>query len=394
MRVAVFLEQDINTGGGFQQAYSVVDCLVRRRLDDVDYVFFVFSRKNHEFLERYGLEHIWIRQSVSRIVHRAVRKLLRISLGLLIPFQGYIDKVLLQNKIDLVYFLTPSVYAMGLRKHNFIITIWDQCHRDWVEFPEVRNDCEFECRDFFYREVLPKAVAVFVDAELSREKMCRRFGVDLERIHVAKFFPLQSENSPAFDGSEVDVCAKYSIKKPFIFYPAQLWAHKNHIYILKALKLLESKNAVEAVFVGNDFGNRSVVEESARRLGISQRCHFLGLVPRGELISLYKSAIALVMPTYFGPTNIPPLEAFLYGCPVCYSDLPGLREQVGDAAFLVDLNNPGSLTEAIEIILQNDDRVNFKIKKGYERLRIFSEEEFMTTFSKVLRTYRDVTGCE
>ena len=49
---------------------------------------------------------------------------------------------------------------------------------------------------------------------------------------------------------------------------------------------------------------------------------------------LYTEALALVMPTYFGPTNLPPLEAFQTGTPVLYSDLPGMREQVGDAAIM------------------------------------------------------------
>ena len=58
------------------------------------------------------------------------------------------------------------------------------------------------------------------------------------------------------------------------------------------------------------------------------------------MASLYKESIALVMPSYFGPTNIPPLEAFNLGVPVLYSDLPGLKDQVGDAALLLDLNKP------------------------------------------------------
>ena len=51
------------------------------------------------------------------------------------------------------------------------------------------------------------------------------------------------------------------------------------------------------------------------------------------------------MPTYFGPTNIPPLEAFALGVPVLYSDLPGLKDQVGDSALLLDLNNPESMAQ-------------------------------------------------
>ena len=33
-----------------------------------------------------------------------------------------------------------------------------------------------------------------------------------------------------------------------------------------------------------------------------------------------------MMPTYFGPTNLPPLEAFAHSVPVLYPDKPGLRD--------------------------------------------------------------------
>src|SRR5262249_40728612 len=59
----------------------------------------------------------------------------------------------------------------------------------------------------------------------------------------------------------------------------------------------------------------------------------------GDMSGLYAEAAALVMPTFFGPTNIPVLEAWAFGCPVVTSDVRGIREQVDRAAILVD---PGS----------------------------------------------------
>jgi glycosyltransferase involved in cell wall biosynthesis len=40
-------------------------------------------------------------------------------------------------------------------------------------------------------------------------------------------------------------------------------------------------------------------------------------------------------PSFFGAENLPPLEAFALGCPVIAADMPGAREQLGDAAILV-----------------------------------------------------------
>jgi glycosyltransferase involved in cell wall biosynthesis len=39
-------------------------------------------------------------------------------------------------------------------------------------------------------------------------------------------------------------------------------------------------------------------------------CSTLGFVSHEELSALYKNAVALVFPSFFGPDNLPPLEAF------------------------------------------------------------------------------------
>ena len=51
-----------------------------------------------------------------------------------------------------------------------------------------------------------------------------------------------------------------------------------------------------------------------------------------------------------------PLEAFALGVPVLYSDLPGLRDQVGDSALLLDLNDPNSMAKNL-INLMTDDNL-------------------------------------
>ena len=82
-----------------------------------------------------------------------------------------------------------------------------------------------------------------------------------ERIKV---FPLPT---PVFSlNAEVDtkkVCAKYDIPEGFIFYPAQLWPHKNHYIILKALCRLrdEYRIKIPAVFCGSDKGNAAYLKK-------------------------------------------------------------------------------------------------------------------------------------
>ena len=99
-------------------------------------------------------------------------------------------------------------------------------------------------------------------------------------------------------------------------------------------------------------------------MGLDDRIIFTGFVPNIEIPYLYRQSIALVMPSYFGPTNLPPMEAFQLGVPVIYGNIGGSEEQLGDAVHLVDLYDENSFVDAV-IALQNETTREGFIEKGY-----------------------------
>jgi glycosyltransferase involved in cell wall biosynthesis len=70
--------------------------------------------------------------------------------------------------------------------------------------------------------------------------------------------------------------------------------------------------------------------------------------------ALYLSSGALVMTSYFGPVNMPPLEAMSLGIPIIYPI--HLKEQCGDAAIYFDADDEVSLCNAIEKVFLGDER--------------------------------------
>ena len=98
-----------------------------------------------------------------------------------------------------------------------------------------------------------------------------------------------------------------------------------------------------------------------------------GFVSDNEMIELYRQSLALVMPSYFGTTNIPPLEAFQLGTPVLYPNRLGLREQVGDAALLMDLKDPNSMATHLKDLFENKQKREKLISAGYQRLKYFDK---------------------
>jgi glycosyltransferase involved in cell wall biosynthesis len=228
----------------------------------------------------------------------------------------------------------------------YMVVVWDLQHRLQPWFPEVSANGNWQHRDSLYGAVLGRAAAIIVGTQVGKIEVERFFRIDPSRILVMPH-PTPRVLGLTIDGRSVR--EKYGISGDYLFYPAQFWAHKNHVNLLLALDLLKERidRPMNVVFVGADYGNLQHVEAAVERLGLTNRVHFLGFVPREDLIDLYKEAFALSYVTFFGPENLPPLEAFGLGCPVIASEVSGAREQLQDAALFVDPASPEQIAQAV-----------------------------------------------
>ncbi|WP_067585770.1 glycosyltransferase family 4 protein [Endozoicomonas ascidiicola] len=396
IRLAVFFDQTIQAGGGYQQALNAALLTLEIPGELVDVVFFTNLKENITTLSSHGVNvkliHLSPFEKIRTYLRGAV--LTPALLKVIKRFERYtpFEKYFIEESIDLVYFLSPTSRARSLEEINYITTVWDLCHRDDPEFPEVRWDRQLEARDKNYQAILPRAIATFVDSELGRNNLVRRYGIDVERIHVVPFQGAVSirAHSETETGSTINICEKYQLSVPYVFYPAQFWAHKNHVYLLEGLRVLEDLHGIKvgAVFSGGDQGNQQYVEKRTRELGLEDRIRFAGFVPNEEVPDLYRQSLALVMPTYFGPTNLPPLEAFALGVPVLYSDKAGLRDQVGNAGMLMDLTNPETMAGHIKALLEDYQLKDQMVKAGHTRLSNIDSEDRVGVLHDVLKEFR------
>ncbi len=257
-----------------------------------------------------------------------------------------VTRFLDSSDCDLVYFASPFPEASQLQQKPFVWTLWDLCHLDSPEFPEVRTSGKFEEREAHNAACLRKAALVVVDSDELREKAERYYGVNPEKFVVIPFGPSSSIAQGAKDASALPPQIS-SLQRPYFFYPAQLWMHKNHRTIVEALALLDARGKhYDAVFVGKDHGAERSLAAFIESIGMTDRAHFLGYVADDVLPALYSGSEALVMASYFGPTNIPPLEAFLLRVPVIASNQH--RDQLGEAAIFFDPDAPEELADAME----------------------------------------------
>jgi glycosyltransferase involved in cell wall biosynthesis len=297
-----------------------------------------------------------------------------------------------QNGVDLLVLASPSLPGFTFRV-PFVVPIFDLNHRLQPEFPEVSAFGEATAREHFYINSCRFATLVLVDSEVGKSHVLRFYGnlVEADRIRVMPYYPPVKDRPPPSERDLARVRAKYNLPNRYFFYPAQFWPHKNHGVIVQAIKLIaeETGEAVPVVFCGAYWtyvmaGNFKEVMAQAAKLGVGDRVRYLGSVSDEDMAALYTLSAGLVMPSFFGPTNIPPLEAWHLGRPVITSDIEGVREQMGDAALLVDPHSPQSVAAAMKRVWHDKALCAQLVERGGSRIASYDWSTFVNNVTSIL----------
>ena len=282
----------------------------------------------------------------------------------------------------------------------YILNIFDLQHRLQPWFPEVSAKGLWDHREATWANAARRASIVTVGSEEAKEQLSFFYGVPLGNIRVVPFPTPRAALDAASKSSALPVDAeavkaKYGIKGEFLFYPAQFWPHKNHVNLLHALRRLhrDHRMPLSLVLTGSDQGSLAYVRVVAEQLGLTPHVHFLGFVPHEDVIAFYRSAFALSYVSFFGPENLPPLEAMALGCPVVLSDIPGVRTLFGDAPVLVNPRSEASIADAIRWLHDDPDQRCQRAKAGKEIATRNTPEKYVRSIHAILDDFEPLRRC-
>jgi glycosyltransferase involved in cell wall biosynthesis len=393
MKVAVFLEDFApEVGGGYTIQQDVFQALLEL-IDETKHSFVLFCRQPERFdsfLQRPRMEAVAFPGSLGkRVFARAERGLNSLLENR--KRQTRLEQLCKETGVDFMWFVGAEAVQIDL---PYMAIVWDLQHRLQPWFPEVSANGTWHQRETFYGEYLRRATMIIAGTDAGRLEIERFYQVTSNRIkilpHPTPAFTLRAEPS---DVNEM--LKKYRLKGNYLFYPAQFWSHKNHVNLLRAGAMLKQDHQLEfqLVFVGSDKGNQEFVKSFAAQLEPSLDVAFLGFVPLEDLIALYRGAFALTYVTFFGPENLPPLEAFALGCPVIASDVPGAREQLGEAALFVDPRKPSEIANAIKTLHDDSGLRRELVTKGRARAERWTAKDFVRGVFNALDEFEPVRSC-
>jgi len=158
----------------------------------------------------------------------------------------------------------------------------------------------------------------------------------------------------------------------FLFFPAQLWPHKNHLTLLRALKQIETKHSMKIplVLTGEKFSAAPAIFKFIAEHSMTYVRH-LGKVTFQEMVALYQKAAFVITATLYESSSLPILEAAAAGAPIIASRIPPI-EELGQVLQL-NLFDPRDVEGLARLIVALwDDGETASVQSAYNRRHISS----------------------
>lgn len=203
-------------------------------------------------------------------------------------------------------------------------------------------------RAVVYPRCARAATLLVTISEFSRQSICQAFGIDSSRVRVTHL-AANEQMRHARSHWPADLP---TLPDRFVFYPANLYPHKGHELLLRALRHLQSLGLpCAAVLTGHEVSPGIPIQQRIRAHGLEGKVLWLGHVPAEALRHLYERALALCFVSQFEGFGLPLVEAMRCGCPVIATRTASIPEVAGEAALYVEPTAEaigGAITRLIE----------------------------------------------
>jgi len=221
---------------------------------------------------------------------------------------------------------------------------------------------KYSClRVFYHKQILRRLVhrcdRIITVSNYTKSDIVKHTGYPEERIHVIYsgldtnvYRPLE------VSASREHLRETYGISKPMIVYVSRLeHPAKNHLRLIQAFEQFKRRHDSPLVLVlaGPDWNGAEVVKDYAAQSSVRDQIHFLGSIPRDDIVRLYSTCELMAFPSLFEGFGFPLLEALACGARVICSDCTSLSELARGYAETFD---PYSVDEIAASLLSASER--------------------------------------
>jgi glycosyltransferase involved in cell wall biosynthesis len=358
-----------DNGGTYQYTLSMLQAL--RHTSGFDVTLYG-DPENKDFVEL-GYPICAFAESRGRqIASLAARSL---QIGLRDPFAS--EDVLLAPiySLSLLHTSKPFAFTLHDLQENYYPENFSRWTRLW--------------RHQVYAQLLGRARRVICESGYVKNDIMRFFGVPAERASVITAPPMRQFFVEESAKQLQETRLRLQLPEKFLFYPAQFWAHKNHLRLIDAFREVAAQVPdLKLVLTGKKRDQYQAVMDTIAKSGLSGKVVHLGYVAHEDLRAIYRLTTALVMPSLFESVSIPVYEAFQAGTPVVASGILAIPEQVGDSGLLFDPRSVASIRDAMLRIVSNPEEARQLGHRGRERMLAMTQERYGAQLQNLLLELR------
>ena len=231
-----------------------------------------------------------------------------------------------------------------------------------------------------------RADAIIVPSQSIKAEVCEHLKIDDSKITVIPEAPRSSFWQVPI-AETVAVRRRLNIGDDFILFVGTIEPRKNLLTLVRAFAEVLRNRACETqlVLAGSEGWLTGELHDFLRTAEVSERVRFAGYLADDDLRALYSSCRIFVYPSLYEGFGLPLLEAMRCGAPVITSNIPSIRETVGDAALLVSPTDVHELAGSLMQLIENQSERERRSAAGKQHALKFSWDRAATATLEVYR---------
>jgi glycosyltransferase involved in cell wall biosynthesis len=277
-------------------------------------------------------------------------------------------------------------FPMQVGFRSAVPTIFAPHDLQHLHLPQFFSPAEIAEREKRYRALCEMASIVTLMSTWGRDDIVAKYGLSPEKIRVVPGAAALEAYELPTDDDRAATRDRLELPDAFALYPAKAWAHKNHLRLMEALKILRDRGVdVPLVLTGAQGGQDLPALAAADALGVRDLVHFVGFVTPTELSAIYRMARMMVFPSLFEGWGLPIIEAFAAGIPLACSNVTCLPAMTAGAAELFDPYDSAAIADAMVRVWEDDQLRHRLITDGRARAAQFSWDHSARLFRACYR---------
>ncbi len=286
-----------------------------------------------------------------------------------------LDALILANPLEMVPGHDPPARPIGSPRPLITAVVYDLIPlifpndylRRWTGLAQSR-------RYFWALERLRQYDALLAISEATRDDVVRLMDMPPEKVanigtggdDLGNAF---SPSNPDDDANDLAAVKKLGLDGPFVFAVAATDPRKNLDGLLDAFarlpkSLLASHKLAVAAGITHEDPDAAPLLSRAETLGPGVRLVLTGAVDDATLRALYRRSDVFVFPSRYEGFGLPILEALRCGAAVVAGDNSSQPEAAGNAASLVNTDDPEALSAAIKRLLTDPEQSRILRARG------------------------------